>query len=114
MKHLKYVKKILLCIAISILFVTVGCSSSNPSTVTVGYITVVEKDHSNDYKEAWIIARMDVNHGKKEDIKIYIEEAMVWNLIEIGREYFVSFMTDENDKSILIQIAYIGDENSLR
>ncbi|WP_216827451.1 hypothetical protein [Alkalihalobacterium elongatum] len=91
---------------------TVGCSAEKTMTSTSSYISVIEKGYSEDYKETWIIA---VNPEIEEsEIKIIVEEPMVWNLIEVDKTYFSSYLKEVEKASVLIQISHLGDDDTLR
>jgi len=91
--------------------VLTGCSEKEDtnfsSTTTI--VQIIEKGHSDNFEDKWIIGE-NVNGSSK----IYIEEAMVWNLIEENKEYFVSYHTFGDEEPILVQISFPGDERSLR
>ncbi|OPH47397.1 hypothetical protein BC351_40035 [Paenibacillus ferrarius] len=73
---------------------------------TASYIKVTNKSHSDDFKKYWILAYDPNNQKENEKFKINIEENMVWNLIEVGKTYFVSY-EQENDQIRLLAIKHI-------
>lgn len=92
----------------------VGCSFGELKTSASSQITVVEKDYSDDYKDAWIVAYDPNNSTKKIAIKIMIKDPMVWNLIETNKTYFAAYYREGNKPWELTQIAHLGDEKMLR
>jgi hypothetical protein len=71
------------------LLVVTACGGSFSSTSSDLY--VVKKAHSKDYKKAWIIAYDPNSITEKKEIKIMVQEPMVWNLIEVNKTYFTSY-----------------------
>jgi hypothetical protein len=108
-------KKIILpLIVVSIVVVAFFFINSISSVSTATFITIIEKGHSENNKESWIIAiNPSAPKEIQEEIKIYVKEPMVWNLIEKNETYFVNFIKKGNDKRILNHIANSGD-NSLQ
>lgn len=96
---------------ISLLIIT-GCSGSYTSAASM--LNVVKKEHSEDYKEAWIIAfNPDYEEGPGE-IKIMVKEPMVWNLIEVNQTYFASYSKEGDNHWKLEQINNPDDNDALR
>lgn len=98
------------------LLIAAGCSNDDSKKIdhTSTHIKILEKQHSEDYEEMWVVASYENELEEFENIDIYIEEPMVWNLIEINREYFVNIIAEEGEKATLGQISYPGDKNSVR
>lgn len=84
-----------------------------PSSSTTSDLYVVKKEHSKDYKKAWIIA-FDPNSKDKKEIKIMINEPMVWNLIEVNKSYFADYSKEGENPWKLEQIKHSGDNDSMR
>ena len=104
-------KKILSPLIILLLLVIAACGG--PHTSTASYLFVVEKGYSEDYKESWIIA-FDPNYDTQENVKILVEEPMVWNLIEVNKTYFTSYSKEKDNYWILDQIEHLDDDDTLR
>ncbi|QHW34795.1 hypothetical protein GZH47_31020 [Paenibacillus rhizovicinus] len=51
---------------------------------------------------------------REEDVKIFVDNAMVWNLIESGHEYFASYEGSAAKGFHLAQINHPGDQDTLR
>lgn len=108
-------KKIILAfIIVSIIIIAVFFNPFS-AVSTTSDITILEKGHSKDNKEAWIIA-FNPNAPKEhqEKIKILVKEPMVWNLIEENKTYFVTYSKKRNDLRVLNHIENIGDNKALR
>ncbi|MGM0883668.1 MAG: hypothetical protein ACQEXQ_21870 [Bacillota bacterium] len=102
-----------LIITIGIFFV--GCSQQGgPYKSATSTIIVIEKNYSEDYKEAWIMAYDPNNSARDKAIKIVVEEPMVWNLIEKEQEYFASYHKKGEKPWILKQVEHPSDDNTLR
>ena len=98
----------------TILMITVAllvlASCGGPFISTTSMLIVIEKGRSSDYKEYWVKAYDPNNQTKEEAFKIVVQEEMVWNLIEEGKEYFSSY-SKEGDKSWVIeQIEHIENQ----
>ncbi len=89
-------------------------NEEQPLWDTGSMIEVVNKEYSDDYKEAWIFAFDPYSSTKEEEIKIIIEEPMVWNLIEEGKTYSASYQQQDADTWVLMQISHEGDFDTLR
>ena len=101
-------KKALILLITVVLLVLASCGG--PFTSTTSMLIVIEKGHSNDYKEYWIKAYDPNNQTKEESFKIVVQEEMAWNLIEEDKEYFSSY-GKEGDKSwVLEQIEHIENQ----
>ncbi|WP_042351634.1 hypothetical protein [Bacillus massiliigorillae] len=74
---------------------------------------VIGKCRSDDYKEYWIIAYDFNNQQKEEAFKILVQEEMVWNLIEEGKEYFAVYAKKDNESWFLQQIEHIDSDKNL-
>ena len=99
-----------------ILLITVftGCVSQSGaiSSVTT-FLRVTEKNYSDDYKEKWIVG-YNSSANEIDEVRIMIEDVRVWNLIEVNKEYFVSYQGSKESGYVLGQIEHVGDENTLR
>ncbi|WP_160725606.1 hypothetical protein [Bacillus sp. USDA818B3_A] len=97
-----------------LIFLLVVTACGGPFRSISSELYVVKKAHSKDYKEAWIIA-YDPNSMKgKNEIKIMVQEPMVWNLIEVNKTYFSSYSKKGDNPWILQQIENRGDNDTLR
>ena len=100
-----------------ILLVTIFTGCENQSRATTSSITTVlrvtEKNYSEDYKEKWIVGH-NSSAEEIEEVRIEVEDAKVWNLIEANREYFVSYQGSKEKGYVLGEIQHVGDENTLR
>jgi len=68
-------------------------------SIDFGAMTIEEKHHyiePGEYIEMWIIG-YNVYDSNQTRYKIFIEEAMVYNLIEEGKEYMVSARSFRED-----------------
>ncbi len=74
---------------------------------------MIGKCRSDDYKEYWIIAYDFNNQQKEEAFKILVQEEMVWNLIEEGKEYFAVYAKKDNESWFLQQIEHIDSDKNL-
>lgn len=111
---MKNVRVFLKFAMILLLLIAAGCSNDDSLISSEAtHIKVLEKKHSEDYEQMWIVASYANDPNNPETIEIFIEEPMLWNLIEENREYFVLIIT-EDGKSTLGQMSYPGDENALR
>lgn len=80
-----------------------------PVSSTFGVVTVLEKHPSGEEGEAYIIAASPNADDTKEYLeeekrKIIVKETKVWNLIEKGKTYVVSYDNKRNGVSILKEI----------
>lgn len=92
-----------------------SCSSDETNLgSTASMIEVINKQFSEDYSEAWIVAFDPNGDTKEEPLRIFIEEPMVWNLIEEGKTYFASYKQEDSETWILQQINHEDDEDALR
>jgi hypothetical protein len=98
----------------ALLMLVTGCSVGGTYTSTSSEITVLDKEFSSDYKDAWIKAYDPNNSTEKESFKVVVKEPMVWNLIESGSSYFASYHKKGEGQWESQQIANIGDEDTLR
>jgi hypothetical protein len=71
---------------------------SSGKQVTIGYIEVIDK------RESTIIA-INPMSNKKEQIELSVEDRNIWNLIEEGKLYVVTYET-KNGVSTLSNIRY--------
>lgn len=94
--------------------VFIGCTNQSGaiSSVTT-FLRVTEKDYSDDYKEKWIVG-YNSSANKVDEVRIMIDDVRVWNLIEVNKEYFVSYQGSKKGGYVLGQIEHVGDENTLR
>lgn len=104
----------LLSIIFLITLSMVGCSTQEAITSTTSDILVKEKGYSEDYTETWIIVNNPNDMETKEEYKIIVEEPMVWNLIEVNKIYFSSYVKKGENDRVLSQIENIGDDDTLR
>lgn len=73
-------KKTLIFILLCVSMVLTSCVG--PYTSTTSYLKIMEKGHSDNYKEYWIKA-YDPNKDTEENaFKIVVNEEMAWNLME--------------------------------
>ena len=107
-------KKAISLVFLSFLLTLSACDQNNEYTSTTSYLQIVEKGYSDDYKEAWIIAFDPNNKNENENIKIIVDEPMVWNLIEADKTYFASYSKELDTPWKLIQIEHLNDDNTLR
>ena len=98
-------KKALILLITVVLLVLASCGG--PFTSTTSMLIVIEKGHSNDYKEYWIKAYDPNNQTKEEAFKIVVQEEMAWNLIEEDKEYFSSYAKEGDKPWVLEQIEHI-------
>lgn len=111
---MKSVRVFLKFAMILLLLIAAGCSNDDSLISSEAtHIKVLEKKHSEDYTEMWIVASYANDPNNPETIDIFIEEPMLWNLIEENREYFALIIM-EDGKSTLGQMSYPGDTNALR
>ena len=96
------------------IFLLVVTACGGPYTSTSSNLYVVKKAHSKDDKEAWIIAHDPNNITEKKEIKIMVQEPMVWNLIEVNKTYFSSYSKKGANPWILEQIEHFGDNDTIR
>lgn len=107
-------RKFPICLMFISLLIIAGCGSEGPYTSTASLLNVVKKEHSEDYKEAWIIA-FDPNYEEEpEEIKIIVKDPMVWNLIEVNKTYFTSYSKEGDNHWELEQINHLDDNDALR
>jgi hypothetical protein len=88
----------------------------NASALTVSsasYLKIEAKQHSKDYKQQWIVAINPYNKTSQQ-LKILVQDPMVWNLIQLNDTYFTSYSEHRNANWSLDQISMPGDTNSLR
>ncbi|WP_037287760.1 hypothetical protein [Saccharibacillus sacchari] len=91
-----------------------GCERQSDTINSVAtFLRVTEKDYSDDYKEKWIVG-YNSSAQEIEEVQIEIEDARLWNLIEVNKEYFVSYQGSKEKGYGLGQIEHVGDENTLR
>lgn len=105
-------KKKISFVFLFVLLTLSACSKGNTSITS--YIQIVEKEHSDDNKEAWIIAFDPNNQTKSDSIKILVDEPMVWNLIEVDKTYFANYTKESDEPWKLEQIEHEIDSNALR
>lgn len=98
-------KSLNLLIIFSIIIIT-GCTGT-PHTSTTSQLFVVEKGHSDDYKEYWIMAFDPNNQTKEEAFKIVVENEMAWNLMEVNRKYFASYQKKGENPWVLMQMEHL-------
>lgn len=95
-----------LFIIFMLLAILTSCGGTSTSTSTTSMLIVIEKGHSNDYKEYWIEAYDPNNQTKDEAFKVVVKEEMVWNLIEENKEYSSSYSKEGDKTWILEQIQH--------
>jgi len=100
----------ILIMFIFILFMT-ACSGNNYSSASM--FTVVEKGYAEDYSEAWIIG-FDPAEDEQVNIKVMVDDFMIWNLIEENRTYFTTFVKKGENPWHLEQINHHDDYDTLR
>ncbi|WP_088102945.1 hypothetical protein [Halalkalibacter urbisdiaboli] len=91
---------------ILVIFLLASCGGNGPYTSTASMLIVTEKGHSSDYKEYWIKAYNPNTQTKEEAFKIIVQEVMVWNLIEVNKEYFSTYAKEDDKPWILEQIEH--------
>ncbi|MCQ4088423.1 hypothetical protein [Saccharibacillus sp. JS10] len=100
-----------------ILLVTIftGCEKQSHTTTSsiATFLRVTEKHYSDDYKEKWIIG-YNSSAEEIEEVRIEVEDAKVWNLIAVNKEYFVSYQGSKEKRYVLSEIQHVGDEDTLR
>jgi hypothetical protein len=99
---------------ISMIFLLlVGCSPADPATYTStsSDIKVIEKAHSEDNQEYWIIVYDPNNQTESQKFKIIIRNEMVWNLLEENRIYASSYSKKNNETPVLEQIKHISRQD---
>jgi hypothetical protein len=102
-------------VILTLLTLIIGCSVGGaPYTSATSEITVLDKEYSSDYKNAWIIAYDPNNSTEGESFKVVVKEPMVWNLIVSGSTYFASYHKKGDGMWELKQVAHLGDEDTLR
>jgi hypothetical protein len=69
------------------------------TTDTTTSIMVQAKGHADDNKEYWILVSNPNTHEK--DLKIIINDINVWNLIEVDREYYVTYISKNKGDKLL-------------
>ncbi|WP_155928645.1 hypothetical protein [Bacillus sp. UNC41MFS5] len=101
-------------ILLTFIFLLVVTACGGPFSTTTSELYIVKKAHSKDYEKAWIIA-FDPNSitGKKE-IKIMVNEPMVWNLIEVKKIYLTTYSKEGDNPWVLEEIVHRGDDDTLR
>ncbi|WP_191557200.1 hypothetical protein [Metabacillus idriensis] len=99
---------------LSIIFLLFIAACGDPFSSTSSNLHVVKKAHSKDYNKAWIEAIDPNSQTEQKEIKIMVNEPMVWNLIEINKTYFTSYSKEGNNPWILEQIEHLGDTDTLR
>ncbi|WP_172372446.1 hypothetical protein [Sporosarcina jiandibaonis] len=87
-----------------LLTILISCGGASKSTTSM--LIVIEKGHSNDYKEYWIEAYDPNNQTKDKAFKVVVKEEMVWNLIEENKEYFSLYSKKGDEPWILEQIEH--------
>ena len=107
-------KKVMSLVCLLFLLTLSACDQNNEYASTASYLQIVEKGYSDDYKEAWIIAFDPNNKNENENIKIIVDEPMVWNLIEAEKTYFASYSKELDTPWKLIQIEHLDDDDTLR
>lgn len=95
-----------------------GCAgtssaSSDDYTAATLFIKVTAKEHSDDYKQKWIVAH-NSSMSNAEDIRLIVDSNMVWNLIEVGSEYFATYEGSAAKGYRLNQISHPGDQDTIR
>lgn len=98
-------KKLPKFLFIFILLTLTSCGKTQLSISSMIFVT--DKGHSEDYKEYWITAYDPKKEGKADPFKVYVEEIMVWNLIEENKEYFSTYAKEEKSPWLLEQIEFI-------
>ncbi|PFO09414.1 hypothetical protein COJ85_02065 [Bacillus sp. AFS076308] len=96
------------------IFLLVVTACGGPFTSTSSDLYVVKKAHSKDDNEAWIIAYDPNSITEKKEIKILVQELMVWNLIEVNKTYFSSYSKKGDNPWILDKIEHLGDNETIR
>ena len=107
---------ILICIGVifGVYLLFVSSSFQMTKSISMGGMIIEEKHHyvqPGEYFEMWIIGyNAYEEEGNRERYKIYIEESMVYNLIEEGKKYMVSAQSFREDEEYgyvyeLIQIS---------
>jgi hypothetical protein len=96
-------------VTISLLAVVLGGILVNyyllPVSKTFAVITILDK-HQSEEDKGYVVAAPPNADGvrKEEKTKIFVEEHMVWNLIEKDKTYFVTYETKRNGESFLKEI----------
>lgn len=101
---------LILLMYVSILFIS-ACGGNNYSNASM--LEIVEKKYSDDYTEAWIIA-FDPNSEEQDNFKIFVDDFMVWNLIEENRTYFTTYEKKGENPWRLKQINHHDDYDAFR
>jgi hypothetical protein len=87
---MKLIKKTLLSTVLLFTVVTIwDLSTYEGRQSTTSILQVVDKGHSSDYEQKWIKIRnpQSISDQDKE-LKIYVEESSVWNLIEVEEKLY--------------------------
>lgn len=94
-----------------IIIVMLMTACAGPYSSTTSMLLVIEKGHSNDYEEYWIIAYDPYNETKEEAFKIIVNEEMAWNLLAEEVEYFAVYGKEGGNPLTLTQIEYSAKNN---
>lgn len=101
-------------IAITVLIIIWNHLFSTSSTTAV--VTVLEKSHSEDNGEAYVIVlppNMPKEYREEAKTKIVVKEPMVWNLIVKDEEYFIHYSSKPSGVNVLTHIEYLDDNNAI-
>ena len=96
------------------IFLLVVTACGGPFSTTTSELYIVKKAHSKDYQKAWIIAFDPNSITDKKEIKIMVNEPMVWNLIEVNKTYLTTYSKEGDNPRVLEQIAHRSDDDSIR
>jgi hypothetical protein len=106
------IKSYFLTITVIILLLG-GCSPADPPTYisTSSDIKVIEKGHSENNQEYWIMVYDPNNQTESEKFKIIIKNEMVWDLLEENRIYASSYSKENDETPVLEQIKHINRQD---
>lgn len=99
--------------ALAAVVLIIGCEQkrNEPFKSVTTSIRVLEKDQSDDFAKQWIIGSNSDVDGM-EQIRIEVENEMVWNLIEANRDYVVGYQGSQENGYVLQQIDTLIESES--
>lgn len=82
---------------------------------TLSQIKILEKHHSSDWYNYWVICTDPNNpqHEENNEFKMNVKDKMVWNLLQTGTTYTAEYEKTGNEDFHLTQIMYVDDSPKL-
>jgi hypothetical protein len=100
---MKFKCKLLIVLLIAVVLLMMSCWNKTEFISTTSVVKVIDKGHSDDFKELWFKLYDPNNQKVSEGFKTIVKEEKVWNLIEIDKEYLGTYARKKDNSTAYIE-----------